>query len=228
MTTTQPDDGPTAVPAGVPPAPEADTPDSPGSYVIRINDGRGIQINVGGNNTQHNLHGDSSGTPPGAPATAPVDAREEGRLPRLPRRTARVAVVAAVTLALIGGAGYWWSSRSESSPPSSTSLTPTPARTTGPPIWSARIANTPNGTFGYPGPFADSRHREPVKSFFEGNVLRIVCQERNGRLIKDRTTVLQSTVWYRLDSDIWVSSLYAELTPAEADHPPPRLPDCTY
>ncbi|MFE0589704.1 hypothetical protein [Micromonospora echinospora] len=188
-----------------------------------------MQIILGGTNTQSN----ALGSPPGSPVTAPDSGQPTGSgagrgRPRLTRRTVRILAVAAMAMALLGGAGHWWSSRGESSPPPTRSPTPTPTRTDSPRTWSARITNTPNGTFGYPGPFADPRHRQPAASFFEGNLLRIVCQERNGRLITDRTDDVQSTVWYRLETGIWVSSLYTDLPQGDAGRPSPGIPDCTY
>ncbi|WP_416901025.1 hypothetical protein [Micromonospora echinospora] len=183
-----------------------------------------MQIILGGTNTQTNALGSPVTAPAGGQPTGTGAGR--GR-PRLTRRTVRILVVAVLALAPMGGAGHWWSSRGESSPPPpTTSPTPTPTRTDSPRTWSARITNTPNGTFGYPGPFADPRHREPAASFFEGNLLRIVCQERNGRLIKDRTDDIQSTAWYRLDTGIWVSSLYTDLPQEDARSP--GIPNCTY
>ncbi len=222
MTTDRPGDGPTAIPTGG--EPETNAPGSPGPYVIHAHGSQGMQIILGGTNTQTNALGSPVTAPAGGQPTGTGAGR--GR-PRLTRRTVRILVVAVLALAPMGGAGHWWSSRGESSPPPpTTSPTPTPTRTDSPRTWSARITNTPNGTFGYPGPFADPRHREPAASFFEGNLLRIVCQERNGRLIKDRTDDIQSTAWYRLDTGIWVSSLYTDLPQEDARSP--GIPNCTY
>ncbi|MEH1017806.1 hypothetical protein V6U90_32665 [Micromonospora sp. CPCC 206060] len=94
--------------------------------------------------------------------------------------------------------------------------------------WPARVANAPSGTFGYQGPFSDPQHKIPRYSFFQDDPLRVVCQERRGRVITDRSTGVQSPIWNKLDNDLWVSNLYTDLPQDEAGAARLGIPACTY
>ena len=76
--------------------------------------------------------------------------------------------------------------------------------------WPATIANAPNGTFAYAGPFPATSDRRSVASFFQGDPVNVTCQERNGRLVVDTETGARSTVWNRDDRGWWFSELYLE------------------
>lgn len=172
----------------------------PASRGVDVRGGQGVQINEGGTHIQNNnfFH------PPLGPAIAAV------------------TVVVAVLVPFSSGLLRRDAPASSPEPRTSTSV-----RAVGAAVSAARVTNAPRGMFGYPGPFADPQYRRPVRSFFEGDVLRIVCQEKHGRLVTDSSSA-QSTVWYKLDIDVWVSHLYADHLPEEAGRPSPDIPDCTY
>lgn len=201
---------------------------------IDVRDSQGVQVNLGdGTHTQYNFFqllvrlptvwpfGGRPAGLPGKPGTRTV-------LRRMARVIVPVTLVAATTTGII-----WWRLPSDASPPSSTPAsaatpaTATPVRTAASPTWSVEVANAPSGLFAYPGPFSDPQHKKPAASLFEGDVLRVVCQERHGRVIADPTSVT-STVWYKLDTGVWVSHLYTDLFPEKAGRSRPAIPDCTY
>ncbi|SCF03244.1 hypothetical protein GA0074695_2994 [Micromonospora viridifaciens] len=200
--TGHPDGGFAAIPTDDP-RPELNAPGSPGAYGIDARGSQGVQISVGGTHTQTNIF---------------------QLLPRPPSRNKLLALAAVAGVVMTSAGDLWWMPGDASPTPSPS----TPTRTASSPTWPAKIANTPRGTFGYPGPFADPQHRKPAASFFEGDVLRIVCQEQHGRVIKDSTTNAQSTVWNKLDTNVWVSNLYTDLPAGEAGRPPLGIPNCTY
>jgi hypothetical protein len=202
-----PDDAGPAVPA-----PDSPDPPAPAEQAgVTAAGSQGVQVGLGGTQIQNNYFTDRGN--------------------RILWMVLAVGIVGFVTISavLVETARH----RADGAVPSTTPAptpAPTLASTPGPtrtgPTWTATIANAPRGIFAYPGPLTAPGHRQHAASLFEGNVVRIVCQEPNGRVITDSTTSAVSTLWYRLDTDLWVSGLYVNLAPGGADRPRVIIPRC--
>jgi hypothetical protein len=86
-------------------------------------------------------------------------------------------------------------------------------------------ANAPHGTFLYKGPFGNGHDMQPTASTWNGDPLRIVCQEQHGRTIRDGSTGKASAVWNKLDNGNWIPTMYTNLTEKSALS---EIPPCTY
>jgi hypothetical protein len=98
--------------------------------------------------------------------------------------------------------------------------------------WSARIINTWSGkqqqylgTFGYKSPNSSERSGT---GYGESDAISVLCQNRHGRTIMDRTSGQSSDVWDLLADGSWISDLYTTLTKTTDDIPPEGMPTCTH
>jgi hypothetical protein len=95
---------------------------------------------------------------------------------------------------------------------------PVPAVTSRPAYVVGTVINTYSNSLGayigvsrYPTAFSrDGRENGPP----QGAKVYVVCQERNGRFVKDSTNGMESTIWDRIyiDNSLWfVSDIYVQL-----------------
>lgn len=108
-------------------------------------------------------------------------------------------------------------------PMSSEALKPNPSQSQE--AWPAAVANAPNGTFLYGGPFKNGHDMQPVASRWNGNALRIVCQEPHGRTIRDESIKKSSAVWSKLDDGNWIPTMYTDLAESATLS---EIPPCAY
>jgi eukaryotic-like serine/threonine-protein kinase len=148
-------------------------------------------------------------------ADAPTAGRAVARPPAGARRRRRttalvlagivaggvLAIVAAVLGAFTPGGGEEASS------------TPPPRQKTWPAVVTNTFSKSKNvylGTYSYRDPF----HPDHAgKGYGEGDRVQIECQERHGRKVSDPSSGTSSSVWYRTTDGVYISDLYANLTP---------------
>ncbi|WDZ87877.1 hypothetical protein [Micromonospora cathayae] len=91
----------------------------------------------------------------------------------------------------------------------------------------ARIVNSGNGVYTYRGPSTVSRYRE---GYLDGDVVRVVCQERDGQPHSDDDPVAGQPdnwpVWNRLVDGRWLPDVWTDLPKVPGDQPPHDLPRC--
>jgi hypothetical protein len=127
--------------------------------------------------------------------------------------------------------------------PTATAPTPAPGTTTTPPpsgpagvvrptlrtgpYLEVRIVNSGTGVATYRGPSTVSRYDD---GFLDGDVVRVVCQDRDGEPHTDPDPVPgrpgRWPVWDRLLDGRWLPDLWTDLPKKPGDTPPYGLPNC--
>lgn len=92
------------------------------------------------------------------------------------------------------------------------------------------MVNTWNGHqfIGVPVPRPDTNLGR-INGPGEGDVVQIVCQVRDGRLVTDQLIndkQESSKVWDRVTDGYYISDLYTDLPKVTGSKPPPGVPTC--
>lgn len=141
-------------------------------------------------------------------------------------------VLAAIAAALIG----LLASGSGGSPPPDRPLAQAPDPTGGPagdatggPGVEAKVVNSGrSGVLLYGGPSTERRYRGDGR--LDGDVIRVVCQERAGQPVSDVDPAPGQPktwpVWNKLDNGRWIPDLWTDLPKQPGATPPYGLPTC--
>jgi hypothetical protein len=92
----------------------------------------------------------------------------------------------------------------------------------------ARIVNSgSDGVYTYPGP---SRGAHFPDGYFDGTVVGVVCQDRDGEAVRDRDPVAGQpaswAVWDKLTTGRWIPDMWTSLPKNPGETPPDNLPSC--
>jgi hypothetical protein len=145
----------------------------------------------------------------------------------LTRRGGLVAVLLAAGV-LIGAVATVLSMQLTASDSPSSNAAQTPP----PPVRLATVQHTEGkGLKTYFGPGNTYPEGRNPPSYPEGDVIAVVCQERNGQEIYDPEgdpSRYQKPwpVWNKLSNGLWVSDLYTDLPKVPGDTPPDGIPRC--
>jgi hypothetical protein len=104
---------------------------------------------------------------------------------------------------------------------------PRGAHSNRPSVWQTTIRNTWSTAKGKDvGVVTSSNPALPQRdgpAYFLGSSVQVVCQDRHGYPVTDRSQGRTSPVWDKLDTGFWISDLYTDLP---KNPPPPGLPAC--
>lgn len=165
---------------------------------------------------------------------------EDGEMKR-PMSPSRVAIIAAIIGAMGAIVAAVISTSGGGGDPGPTAVTPPPAAATRPPpaapgrlgaspqrFVEATVINTGGiGVWKWDEPTNTSGKRYGPA---EGEVVRVVCQRRDGQLITETDPApgqpAQWPVWDRLEEGKWIPDLYTNLPKVPGPVPPEGLPNC--
>ena len=139
-------------------------------------------------------------------------ARSEGKL----AKAASIATILAVVIATAAWLSPQREKTDEEKPPFGVSS-------------GARIVNSgSDGVYTYAGPSTENRY--PDGGHLDNNLVRVVCQERNGQPVKDSGPAPGQPevwkVWNKLSNGRWIPDLWTDLPKDEGPTPPKGLPIC--